>query len=66
MNFKKSEDGTIEAMKEETTGEIPMRVANGYKEFRFWRFACSNYPDCKTTKPITTGIACLRRDAGVS
>lgn len=37
-----------------TCGE-PMMVKNG----RFGRFlACSAYPQCKTTKPITTGIQC--------
>lgn len=67
MNFKKSEDGTIEAMKEETTGEncpqcgSPMVVKSG----RFGRFfACSKYPECKTTKPITTGIACPQEGCG--
>ena len=31
------------------------------KEGRFGRFlACSNYPDCKTTKAIPTGIKCPR------
>ena len=67
MNFKKSEDGTIEAMKEETTGEncpqcgSPMVIKSG----RFGRFfACSKYPDCKTTKPITTGIACPQEGCG--
>ncbi len=67
MNFKKSEDGSIEAMKEETTGEncpqcgSPMVIKSG----RFGRFfACSKYPDCKTTKPITTGIACPQEGCG--
>ncbi|MCC6544358.1 MAG: type I DNA topoisomerase [Nitrospirae bacterium] len=67
MNFKRSEDGTIEAMKEETTGEncpqcgSPMVIKSG----RFGRFfACSKYPECKTTKPITTGIACPQEGCG--
>ena len=67
MNFKKSEDGTIEPMKEETTGEncpqcgSPMVVKSG----RFGRFfACSKYPECKTTKPITTGVACPQEGCG--
>jgi len=29
------------------------------KHGRFGKFiACSGYPDCKTTKPVTLGIAC--------
>ncbi|MCC7201281.1 MAG: type I DNA topoisomerase [Nitrospirae bacterium] len=67
MNFKKGDDGTIEAMKEETTGEncpqcgSPMVIKSG----RFGRFfACSNYPECKTTRPITTGIACPQEGCG--
>lgn len=67
MDFKRSEDGAIEARKEETTSEScpqcksPMVIKSG----RFGRFlACSNYPDCKTTKPITTGIACPQQGCG--
>lgn len=67
MNFKRSEDGTIEALKEETTGEnclqcgSPMVIKSG----RFGRFfACSKYPECKTTKPITTGVACPQEGCG--
>ncbi len=61
MNFKRSEDGTIEAMKEETTGENCPQCGSAMviKSGRFGRFiACSKYPECKTTKPITTGVAC--------
>ena len=67
MDFKRSEDGAIEAMKEEATGEIcpqcnsPMIIKSG----RYGRFlACSKYPECKTTKPITTGIACPQQECG--
>lgn len=55
------ENGTITLVAQPTTDEKcpacsqPMMVKNG----RFGRFlACSAYPECKTTKPITTGIKC--------
>jgi DNA topoisomerase-1 len=54
-------DGKIALVEQPTTDEkcpncaSPMMVKNG----RFGRFlACSAYPECKTTKPITTGIEC--------
>jgi DNA topoisomerase-1 len=59
--FKRTEDGKIEIKKMETTDEVcekcgrPMVVKRG----RFGPFlACSGYPECKTTKAITTGIKC--------
>jgi DNA topoisomerase I len=59
--FKVLDDGKIELQAAPTTDEKcpvcsePMMVKTG----RFGRFlACSAYPACKTTKPITTGIAC--------
>ncbi len=40
----------------------PMVVKSG----RFGRFlACSDYPDCKTTLPLTTGIPCPNDDGGM-
>jgi len=55
------ENGTISLIAQPTTDEKcvtcgePMQVKSG----RFGRFlACSAYPKCKTTKPITTGIKC--------
>ena len=55
------ENGTITLVAKPTTDEKctacgePMMVKSG----RFGRFlACSAYPKCKTTKPITTGIQC--------
>jgi DNA topoisomerase-1 len=60
-------DGTIEIRPEETTDEVcekcaaPMVVKRG----RFGSFlACSRYPDCKTTKPISLGVACPRENCG--
>jgi DNA topoisomerase-1 len=59
--FKVAEDGKVELQAAPTTDEKcpncsePMVVKTG----RFGRFlACSAYPGCKTTKPITTGIQC--------
>ncbi len=59
--FKRAEDGSIQIKEAKETGEVcencgsPMVVKRG----RFGPFlACSRYPECKTTKAITTGIAC--------
>ena len=59
--FKRKEDGSIEVVRDEGTGEScpacgsPMVIKSG----RFGKFlACSGYPACKTTKPITTGVKC--------
>ncbi|WP_428263455.1 type I DNA topoisomerase [Haliangium sp.] len=56
-------DGRIELVPEETTDEMcetcnaPMVVKRG----RFGAFlACSRYPECKTTKPISLGVDCPR------
>ena len=63
QNFEKLPDGTIKIVAKEdpTTDEkcekcsSPMVIKIG----RFGKFiACSGYPDCKTTKPVTLGIAC--------
>ena len=60
-DFRKAEDGSIQVVSEETTDETcptcgkPMVVKRG----RFGRFlACSAYPECKTAKPLTTGVPC--------
>ncbi len=54
-------DGEIEIVPEETTDEVcdqcgkPMKVKRG----RFGQFlACSGYPDCTNTKPISLGVDC--------
>ena len=61
--FIKNEDGTIQIVEKvvETTNEIcekcssPMVVKVG----RFGGFlACSQYPECKTTKPLKLGVKC--------
>lgn len=60
-DFREGEGGKIEVVTDETTDEVcpncskPMVIKRG----RFGRFlACSAYPECKTSKPITTNIAC--------
>ncbi|HUS64481.1 MAG TPA: type I DNA topoisomerase [Kofleriaceae bacterium] len=60
-------DGEWEIVPEETTDEVcetcaaPMVVKRG----RFGTFlACSRYPDCKTTKPISLGVMCPRENCG--
>ncbi|MEM9487555.1 MAG: type I DNA topoisomerase [Myxococcota bacterium] len=60
-------DGRIELVPEPTTDEVcetcsaPMVVKRG----RFGQFlACSRYPDCKTTKPISLGVDCPRENCG--
>ncbi|MBJ6764286.1 type I DNA topoisomerase [Myxococcaceae bacterium JPH2] len=60
-DFKRDAEGKIVIVEEETTDEKcekcgkPMLVKRG----RFGRFlACSGYPDCKTSKPISIGVSC--------
>ncbi len=65
--FKKDEDGKIVVVEAEPTKEIcencgkPMMLRSG----RFGEFlACSGYPECKTTKPISLGVKCPKPDCG--
>jgi len=65
--IERKADGTVEIVPEATTDEVcencgaPMVVKRG----RFGSFlACSRYPDCKTTKPISLGVACPREGCG--
>jgi DNA topoisomerase-1 len=60
-DFAMDEKGEINIVKEESSGETCPNCSNDMviKIGRFGRFmACSNYPDCKTTKPISTGVKC--------
>jgi DNA topoisomerase-1 len=59
----REEGGKIERVGEEVTDTAcptcgkPMAIKNG----RFGRFlACTGYPDCQTTRPVPTGVACPR------
>jgi DNA topoisomerase-1 len=63
----KNLDGTWELVPQQTTDEVcetcgaPMTVKRG----RFGSFlACTRYPDCKTTKPISLGVKCPRPGCG--
>jgi DNA topoisomerase I len=67
--FTKDESGTIHIVEEkiETSDEScdkcgsPMVVKRG----RFGSFlACSQYPDCKTTKPLKLGVKCPVEECG--
>jgi DNA topoisomerase I len=66
-DFKRAFDGTIEIvqpkqtdMKCETCGS-PMKVKKG----RFGEFlACSTYPECQTTMPISLGVTCPKEGCG--
>jgi DNA topoisomerase-1 len=63
----KNLDGTWELVPQQTTDEVcetcgaPMTIKRG----RFGSFlACTRYPDCKTTKPISLGVKCPRQGCG--
>ncbi len=63
----KNLDGTYDIIPEQTTDEVcetcgaPMTVKRG----RFGSFlACTKYPECKTTKPISLGVKCPRPGCG--
>ncbi len=63
----KNLDGTWDKVPPQTTDEIcetcgsPMTVKRG----RFGSFlACTKYPECKTTKPISLGVKCPRPGCG--
>ena len=61
MNFKKEENGNIQAEeKEVTTEKCPLCSSDMViKQGRFGKFiACVNYPACKGTKSFSTGIPC--------
>ncbi len=67
MEVVKNLDGTWEKVPPQTTDEVcetcgaPMTVKRG----RFGSFlACTRYPECKTTKPISLGVKCPRPGCG--
>jgi DNA topoisomerase-1 len=69
MNFRREEDGKIVPVKEEDvpvddkcpTCEAPMVMKRG----RFGRFlACTRYPECKGTKPVSIGVTCPKGCGG--
>lgn len=61
--FIKDESGSIQVLErsEQVTDEKCEKCGNPMvvKSGRFGAFlACSNYPDCKTTKPLAVGVKC--------
>jgi DNA topoisomerase-1 len=60
-------DGKIEIVPEATTDELcpECGAAMKVKRGRFGSFlACSRYPDCKTTRPISLGVVCPKEGCG--
>lgn len=65
--FTRTKDGTIELVPEPTTEEkCPTCGADLiFRRGRFGEFwACSRYPECKTTRPVSLGITCPKPDCG--
>ncbi len=61
MDFEQQADGTIVPVKEQVTDKLcekcgrPMAIKRG----RFGRFlACTGYPECKSSQPLSIGIPC--------
>ncbi len=61
LAFERDEKGRPKVV-EETVSTETCDVCNGtmvLKDGRFGKFwACANYPNCKTTRPFSTGLAC--------
>ena len=65
--FTRGKDGTIELVPEPTTDEkCPTCGADLiFRRGRFGEFwACSRYPECKTTRPVSLGISCPKPGCG--
>jgi len=66
--FTKQPDGTIKMVEEEKLGETCPECKEGdllYKRGKYGRFiGCTNYPDCRYTRPISTGVDCPRCKKG--
>lgn len=59
--FTKDQDGNIKLQKLEVTGELCTTCGSQMiiKSGRFGKFlACSQYPNCKTTRAVSTGVTC--------
>jgi len=60
-DFKRDVEGKIVIVEEETTDELCANCGKNMvvKRGRFGKFlACSGYPECKTSKPISIGVTC--------
>jgi DNA topoisomerase-1 len=65
--FTRNKDGKLELLPEPTTEEPcpTCGAAMVHRRGRFGEFwACSRYPECKTTKPVSLGITCPRPGCG--
>lgn len=65
--FQRRPDGTLEIVEGEPTGEqCPQCGADlVIRKGRFGRFvACTKYPECKHTRPVTTGVPCPKEGCG--
>jgi len=59
--YRKDEEGIITLVEKEVTNEVCEKCGSKMeiKEGRFGRFlACTNYPECKSTKPIKLSMKC--------
>ncbi len=59
--YERTDDGAVQPKEPALTGEKcgECGAALAVKQGKFGRFlACSNYPQCKSTKPIGTGVDC--------
>jgi len=66
-DFVQEEDGTIKPVEAEVSGELCPKCGKAMvvKSGRFGRFlACSDYPDCKTSKAVSTGVNCPSEGCG--
>ncbi len=66
--FREEADGTVVVVPKQTeTNEVCDKCGGAMvvKTGRFGRFiACSNYPTCKTTRSLGTGVTCPREGCG--
>ena len=65
--FVRDKDGKIEPKPEPTTDEkcATCGAQMVYRRGRFGEFwACSRYPECKTTRPVSLGITCPKPGCG--
>ncbi len=64
-NFTQNEQGKIELEKEQKTDERCPQCNESLviKNGRYGKFlACSGYPECRFSKPLTTGVSCPESD----
>ena len=66
--FQRKDDGTIELVQDELVGERCPECAEGdliFKKGKFGRFiGCTQYPTCRFTRAISTGVVCPKCSEG--